>query len=421
MVEPAPAGAPIRGIIEGFYGTPWTWDERITVAQHCAERGMTHYVYAPKDDPKHRLRWRELYGPMKLVGFDRLIAEGGLTVGFGISPGLDIDLTDADDRKALRVKVDQIVDLGVALVVLALDDIPFDPGAGSAHAALTAELVEHLAGRATVALVPTEYVGMEATPYLEALAAGVPPEVPIAWTGPAVVNDSITIEHAERRAAALGGRAPLLWDNYPVNDALMADRLFLGPLWGREPGLLDHCSGYLANPMTQARSSLLPLSSVAAWLRGEDPLGAWAAEAGEGRVFAEACDGLVPQALAQSLSSEVDGPGWAAAARPLGEWLSAASTCVAPGLEQEAGEWLAQVHREARLGLAALRLVQAAHPHVVVDGDGHGRVFAPDADRALGEAFAIAGRWPRVRRGERTVMGPRCSFRPLLAQRADGA
>ena len=169
-----------------------------------------------------------------------------------------------------------MVAVGAGLVVLALDDIPFGGGAqGEAHARVTTWLADHLAGRADLVLVPTEYVGTRPSPQLEALARGVPSSVPIAWTGRAVVNDTITVADAEARAASLAGRRPLLWDNYPVNDGVMGDRLFVGPLRGREPGLAAACSGYLANPMEQARASLLPLASVAAFLRGDDPALVW--------------------------------------------------------------------------------------------------------------------------------------------------
>jgi hypothetical protein len=414
-----PPGA-VRGIVEGFYGPPWSWDDRVELGRFAAARGMTHYVYAPKDDPAHRQHWRELYGPEELAGFEALIADSGLVLGFGISPGLDIDAYSYDDRKALQVKVDQVVDLGAGLVMLAFDDIPFDPAGGPKHAALARDLAEHLEGRASVILIPTEYVGMSRTRYLDDLVRLLPSEIPIGWTGPAVVNDAITAADARARAESLGGRAPLLWDNYPVNDATMGDRLHLGPLWGREPELLDACSGYLANPMVQPRSSALPLASIAAWLRGEDPLEAWIEEAGPLRVFAEACDGRVPAALAADLVAEADGPQWAAAARPLAEWLAAAAACEASGLEDEATEWLRQVHREARLGLAALRLIQAGRPVVTVDDAGVGQVLPPQPDAALAEALVIGGRWPRVRRSEHTVMGVRCSFRPMLRQRSDG-
>lgn len=413
-------GWAIRGLIEGFYGRPWTWDERLLVLRHCAARGMTDYVYAPKSDPLHRDRWRDPYDRAGLDGFARLVAESGVRVGFAVSPGLSIDESSAGDRAALAAKVDQVVGAGVDLVCLALDDLPWRPGMGPGHAGLAAGLAEHLDGRASLLVVPTEYAGTVATPYLDALAAGLPDDVPVAWTGEAVVNDRVTAAQARARAAALGGRPPLLWDNYPVNDALMADRLHLGPLWGRDPALADACCGYLANPMVQPRASLLPLSSAAAWLRGDDPVAAWLAEAGDLRTFAEACDGAVPAALVQSLAGAVDGPGWQQAAGPLGRWLTAAAACRAPGLEDEVGPWLAAVHREAAVAAEALLLLQACRPVVRLAADGRGRVAPPDDDAAARHAFTLLHDWPALRRSEPQVMGVRRGVQPALGQRADG-
>ena len=359
-----PMTLPIAGIIEGFYGRPWTWDERADVMRFCHERGMRHYVYAPKDDPKHRAEWRSPYDTDELDGFARLAAESTLQVGFGISPGLSIDYGSTDDRAVLAAKVDQVVDQGVRLVCLALDDIPFGGGAqGVAHAEITAWLRDHLGDRAQLVLVPTEYVGTMPTPYLDALAAGVPDDVPIAWTGRAVVNSSITVDDATARAAALGGRPPLVWDNYPVNDGLMTERLHIGPLWGRDTALADVCAGYLANPMMQPKASLLPLASIGAWLAGGDPVRAWASEADAMgiRVFAEACDGSVPQSLVERAVEWIDDDaGWDVAVGPLRDWLEDASSCSAGDLADEAGAWLDEAHREAKLGLDALRVVDLA-------------------------------------------------------------
>ena len=335
----------VRGVIEGFYGRPWTWDERVEVCRACADGAMTHYVYAPKDDPLHRERWREPYPAEALVGFEHLLADGGLSVGFAISPGLSIDPTDPEDRAALAAKVAPLLDRGVDLVVLALDDLPPRPRLGEEHASLTQWLHDWLDGRAALALVPTEYTGTGAsTPYLDALA-DLPSEIAIGWTGPSVVNDQITVDDARRRRDALGGRPPLLWDNWPVNDAVMADRLFLGPLRGRDPGLADVCTGYLANPMVQPRANALPLASVAAFLRGEDPVAAWESEAErlDLRVLAEACDGEVPTALVADVEA-------GAPIGPLRAWLDAAARCAAPGIEDEVGPWVDQVHAEVRLG-----------------------------------------------------------------------
>lgn len=51
----------IRGMIEGFYGKPWTMAQREKAMQVMAENRMNTYIYGPKDDPYHRERWRELY------------------------------------------------------------------------------------------------------------------------------------------------------------------------------------------------------------------------------------------------------------------------------------------------------------------------------------------------------------------------
>jgi hyaluronoglucosaminidase len=400
---------PIAGIIEGFYGRPWTWDERAAVMRACHSWGMTHYVYAPKDDPKHRQRWRDPYGDGKLGGFARLVGEGTLRVGFGISPGLSIDCSSRSDRAALGAKVDQVLETGIDLVVLALDDIPFG-GAdqGVAHAALTTWLREHLGDRASLVLVPTEYVGTASTPYLDALADGVPFDVPIAWTGPYVVNASITAPDARQRAESLAGRRPLVWDNFPVNDAIMADRLHLGPLFGRDPALADECCGYLANPMVQPNASLLPLASVAAWLRGDDPIGAWLdeADARGWRTFAEACDGAVPMALVQDAVDWLDDADGASRIERLHVWLDHAAQCTAPGLEDEAGPWLDQVRVEAKVGLEALRLLALAEEGKVTAGIEH--------------AFGLGFAWSHARKGAVSALGARFGLQPVLGQRADG-
>lgn len=420
MHQPPPARLAVAGLIEGFYGRPWSWDERVEVMRFCAERGMSHYVYAPKDDPKHRHDWRAPYDGAELDGFRRLVGEGGLEVGFAVSPGLSMDYGDGGDRTALLAKLEQAVDVGITLVCLALDDIPLRPGLGDEHAGITAWLHDRLGERARLLLVPTEYIGTASSPYLDALSAAVPPDVPIAWTGASVVNDAVTAAEATARANALGGRPPLLWDNYPVNDGLMGDRLYMGPLWGRDPGLLAACSGYLANPMVQPRCSKLPLASVAAWLRGEDPVDAWAREAGEARVFAEACDGSVPRALVAALSEEGDGPGWPGPATRLARWLEEAAHCDAPGLEDEARPWLDQTRAEAGVALLGLRLYQATRPVVTIDADGHGRAAAVDPDRIVALAFRLAAAWREVRRGPASVMGARWSFRPALDHRPGG-
>jgi hyaluronoglucosaminidase len=237
----------------------------------------------------------------------------------------------------------------------------------------------------------------------------VPADVPIAWTGDTVVCDAITVAQAEARTAALGGRAPLIWDNYPVNDAVMADRMFLGPLRGRDSGLADVCSGYVANPMVQPTASKLPLASAAALLRGDDPVAVWAAEADALgiRSFAEACDGARPRALVDRVRTAPSAER-VHALDIVDRWLDdlRAFTPDRP-LADEVEPWRAQAERERGLWRAAVRLLRA--------------LDRGERDVATTEGLGLLYRWPGARRGEVSVMGPRCSFRPVFGQWPDGS
>ena len=43
-----------RGVIEGFYGPPYSHEERLRLLDELGGCGMNRYVYAPKHDPLHR-------------------------------------------------------------------------------------------------------------------------------------------------------------------------------------------------------------------------------------------------------------------------------------------------------------------------------------------------------------------------------
>jgi hyaluronoglucosaminidase len=44
-----------RGIVEGFYGQPWSFDDRIELLRYFGKNiKLNTYIYGPKDDPYHR-------------------------------------------------------------------------------------------------------------------------------------------------------------------------------------------------------------------------------------------------------------------------------------------------------------------------------------------------------------------------------
>lgn len=281
-----------RGVIEGFYGSPYAHVDRLWLIERLGAWGMNRYVYAPKDDPLHRARWREPYDADAVRQFAELVECGqrvGVEVGFAISPGLTIEYASADDLRALQAKFRGFRELGARFFSLALDDVPTSllhtgdqarfGTLAAAHVHVAHAVAEALGDEATLWLVPTDYVGTAPTDYLEEMGATLAPSIEVGWTGRTVLSPTIRAAEAAARAATLR-RPLLLWDNVPVADGPMRPMLHLGPYRGREPGLAAHASGVLLNPMVQARGSGLALRTAADYLRdpaGYDPERSWQA------------------------------------------------------------------------------------------------------------------------------------------------
>ena len=289
-----------RGIVEGFYGTPWSHADRLWMIERMGAWGMNRYVYAPKDDPLQRGEWRTPYPDAVLAEFAELIDAGskaGVEVGFALSPGLSISYASAQDREALIAKFKRFRALGSSILSLALDDVPsllqHDADRRSfgslavAHVALVGELRAALGSDVCLWVVPTDYLGVAPTDYLHELGEGLDPEVEVAWTGRTVVSPAIRADEASLRAATLK-RKLLIWDNVPVADGPMRSMLHLGPYAHRDAGLVPHVSGFLLNPMEQAHASAVALRTAAEWMRAPEayePERAWRdalAELGQG-------------------------------------------------------------------------------------------------------------------------------------------
>jgi hypothetical protein len=74
--------------------------------------GLNTYVYAPKDDVKHRSRWRDLYSHEESAELSQLIhlsKRYGIKFVYALSPGLDITYSAEKDLNALKRKFDQVV------------------------------------------------------------------------------------------------------------------------------------------------------------------------------------------------------------------------------------------------------------------------------------------------------------------------
>jgi hyaluronoglucosaminidase len=436
----------VRGIVEGFYGTPWTHAERRDAISFLAPRGLNAYVYAPKDDAKHRADWRIPYGAGELGEFRDLAAhaEGHeARFGFAISPGLDITYEDPADREAVKAKLRPLLDAGVPWFLLLLDDIPMQSGLAARQAELATWLLDQLRAErsdASLTLCPTEYVGTRPSPYLGQLGAGLPDDVDVMWTGPTVCSPTLRADDARGWAEALGGHRTIVWDNTPVNDATMAHELHLGPYLGRDADLADVVAGVLCNPMTQARASLLQLATAMDFLRdpdGYDADDSWSRagkqlggeHAAALAVLARACaDGpliepgqLALTPLVDRLDVALAGPGWVDAAAELATELRAARALPeAFAADRELAPWAAAAAAHAAAGLAALRLIQQATPLAVAEPGGARRVIPPDPEPAMHHAFALTYTWMGARADEHVVYGPRFAVYSAVVQLPDG-
>jgi hyaluronoglucosaminidase len=278
----------LRGIIEGFYGRPWSWSERMRMLEFMGAHGFNHYAYAPKNDPLHRNRWREAYLPVELErfgAFQRDAAQHGIEFSFGLTP-LEFHFSDPKDYAVLLEKFRAVQNVGVSSFVLLLDDISesfrFADDAerfaslGAAQAWLCNRLWTDLRP-ARLIFTPTEYHGHGDSAYLRDLGQHLEPEVNVFWTGPQICSRTITTPHLETVASSLR-RAPIIWDNYPVNDLDMRFDPHLRPYRGRDSDLERACKGVVINAALQAEASKIALHTVAQWLEQPEqyePESAW--------------------------------------------------------------------------------------------------------------------------------------------------
>lgn len=261
----------LRGVIEGFYGTAWTHDFRKALFAFMGDNKMNLYIYAPKDDPKHRTKWRESYTGAELERMQELIdtASGNyVKFVYAISPGGDINLGTGYDRDftALMDKCESMYQLGVRDFAIFLDDILTLDAEG--HAKLLndfqTKFIETHEGVSDLIAITTEYCDPMLTSYTNKIAPLIHEDIELMWTGPGVVTPSITNQSLKAITRKFD-RKMFIWWNYPVNDVLV-NNLYMGACEGLETTLYQSISGLVANPMNQGNASLVPLFTTADYL-----------------------------------------------------------------------------------------------------------------------------------------------------------
>jgi protein O-GlcNAcase/histone acetyltransferase len=290
MMKP-PATEFFAGVIEGFYGPPWTQQERLECFAWMRRWGLNTYLYGPKDDLKHRAIWREPYSPTEAAAMQELIqacGQQGLRFVYALGPGLDIRYSNESDVRCLTARLEQMLGLGCPSFALLFDDIPDRVDAAdlarwgslaSAQCYLVNALFRWARERrpdARFLFCPTPYCGRMADAhhggpgYLETVGRELLPEIDVFWTGPEIISREISVAQAEAMGAVLR-RPPLIWDNLHAND-YDGRRFFCGPYAGRPPELKRVVRGLLSNPNCEFPLNHVPLRTLAEYVRAE---GSW--------------------------------------------------------------------------------------------------------------------------------------------------
>ena len=82
----------LNGYIEGYFGKLLSWSEREEILQQIVNQKLNTYFYCPKEDPYHRLNWKEPYPESIKKGlgqFSKNCRANEVKFLFGISPGID--------------------------------------------------------------------------------------------------------------------------------------------------------------------------------------------------------------------------------------------------------------------------------------------------------------------------------------------
>lgn len=263
-----------RGLVEGFYGKPWTHKQRLSQLEFMGKNKLNIYIYAPKDDPYHRDKWREPYPPSEMKRVQQLIKvakANQVEFIFAIAPGLDIQfdgLQGYRDFAALKSKLELLYDAGVRSFAVFFDDIDDKSGAKQAQLInkIEREFIATKPDVKSLLTVPTEYFSADMfetnganKQYTKEFSATLLGDIRVMYTGAGVVNSAISLEDITK-VNAIYRRNMSIWWNYPANDYFSA-KLALGPLEGLA-ATVGHTDFLVINPMEHANMSNITLQTA---------------------------------------------------------------------------------------------------------------------------------------------------------------
>ena len=273
-----------RGFIEGYYGNPWSNEDRAALMTYGGDYKLNQYIFAPKDDPYHNSKWRELYPEEKLEGIKKLAAAGEASKTryvYALHPFMnnairfDTDENYQEDLNIIKAKFTQLLESGVRQFGILADDASVPPQGASSYVRLLNDLTEWLREQQKtytdlkddIIFCPNDYMGSGASEQLkEVNKAG--DNVSIVMTGGRIWGE-VSQEFAtnfKNNIASEGyeGRAPYFWINWPCSDNSKKHLIMGGNDTFLHPGVqAESVKGIVLNPMQQAEANKSALFAVA--------------------------------------------------------------------------------------------------------------------------------------------------------------
>ncbi len=261
-----------RGVIEGFYGTPWSHEVRRSLIDFYGRFKLNVYMYGPKDDPYHSCpHWRLPYPAQEAENIRELIdacQRNRVDFVWAIHPGQDIKWNE-EDRNNLLQKFNWMYDLGVRHFAVYFDDISGEGTNPERQAELlnwlTEKFVEVKEDVSPLVTCPTDYSKLWANPTEEGALAiygrTLKPGINVFWTGDVVCSDLTheTLDFINTRIR----RPAYYWWNYPVTD-YVRNILMQGPVYGLDTTLTEkEVCGIVSNPMEHGEASKLAIYGLA--------------------------------------------------------------------------------------------------------------------------------------------------------------
>lgn len=277
-----------RGFIEGYYGNPWSNEDRAELMKFGGDYKLNQYVFAPKDDPYHNKKWRDLYPEEELAEIRELAKVGNETKNryvYALHPFMhnpvrfDNDANYENDLNVIKEKFSQLLENGVRQFAILADDAAAPAKGASMYVKLLTDLTRWLEEqqkkypdlKTDLMFCPSDYAGNGSSAQLREINKA-EDNVSIVMTGGKIwgeVDEKFATNFMKNiETPGNEGRAPFFWINWPCSDnskkhlIMGGNDTFLHP--GVDPSKID---GIVLNPMQQAEANKSALFAVAdyAW------------------------------------------------------------------------------------------------------------------------------------------------------------